>query len=187
MNKKRLQIIIVALSLALLCTACGSKKEETDTGSDSGSTSAESSRVFGTFASETLEGEAVTEGIFSGADLTMVNIWGTFCGPCIEEMPDLGELSREYADRGVQIIGLISDVGEPNDEKAEEIVSKTKADYTHIVASEDLTSGILGSVDVVPTTIFVDKEGNQVGEIYSGARSMKEWAEIVDLLLGEVS
>ncbi|BDF34970.1 hypothetical protein CE91St62_30330 [Lachnospiraceae bacterium] len=194
MKRRRAKAItIITLSLALMLTACSTGKEEkkADTGSSESSESSkassdESDKVFGTFESETLEGEAVSDAIFSKADLTMVNIWGTFCGPCIREMPDLGELSREYADKGVQVVGLVSDVGEAKNEKAEEIVSTTKADYTHIVASKDLMSGILGSVNVVPTTIFVDKEGNQVGEIYSGARDKAEWAGIIDKLLGEI-
>ncbi|WP_049729138.1 TlpA family protein disulfide reductase [Dorea sp. D27] len=191
MKRKRAKAItILTLSLALLLTACSTGKEEkkADSGSSDSpkASSAASDKVFGAFESETLEGEAVSDEIFSKADLTMVNIWGTFCGPCIREMPDLGELSREYADKGVQIVGLVSDVGEAKDEKAEEIVSTTKADYTHMIASQDLMSGILGSVNVVPTTIFVDKEGNQVGEVYSGARDKAEWAGIIDKLLGEI-
>lgn len=197
MKRKRAKAItILTLSLALLLTACGSGKEEkADAGSSKSSegskasdtsSSSASKKIFGTFESETLEGEAVSDEIFSKADLTMVNIWGTFCGPCIREMPDLGELSREYADKGVQIVGLVSDVGKAKDEKAEEIVSTTKADYTHIIASQDLMTGILGSVNVVPTTIFVDKEGNQVGDVYSGARDKDEWAGIIDELLNGV-
>ncbi|BFL13602.1 TlpA family protein disulfide reductase [[Clostridium] hylemonae] len=197
MKRKRAKAItILTLSLALLLTACGSGKEEkADAGSSKSSEgskasdtspSSASKKIFGTFESETLEGEAVSDEIFSRADLTMVNIWGTFCGPCIREMPDLGELSREYADKGVQIVGLVSDVGKAKDEKAEEIVSTTKADYTHIIASQDLMTGILGSVNVVPTTIFVDKEGNQAGDVYSGARDKDEWAGIIDELLNGV-
>lgn len=197
MKRKRAKAItILTLSLALLLTACGSGKEEkADAGSSKSSegskasdtsSSSTSKKIFGTFESETLEGEAVSDEIFSRADLTMVNIWGTFCGPCIREMPDLGELSREYTDKGVQIVGLVSDVGKAKDEKAEEIVSTTKADYTHIIASQDLMTGILGSVNVVPTTIFVDKEGNQVGDVYSGARDKDEWAGIIDELLNGV-
>lgn len=192
-RRKAKAITMITLSLALLLTACGTEKEEkkADTGSSKSSDSSkassdESGKVFGTFESDTLEGEAVSDDIFSKADLTMVNIWGTFCGPCIREMPDLGELSREYSDRGVQVVGLVSDVGEAKNEKAEEIVSTTKADYTHIIASQDLMSGILSSVNVVPTTIFVDKEGNQVGDVYSGARDKAEWAGIIDKLLGEI-
>lgn len=197
MKRKRAKAItILTLSLVLLLTACGSGKEEkADAGSSKSSegskasdtsSSSASKKIFGTFESETLEGEAVSDEIFSKADLTMVNIWGTFCGPCIREMPDLGELSREYADKGVQIVGLVSDVGKAKDEKAEEIVSTTKADYTHIIASQDLMTGILGSVNVVPTTIFVDKEGNQVGDVYSDARDKDEWAGIIDELLNGV-
>ena len=45
------------------------------------------------FISTDLDGNAVDNAVFENAELTFVNIWGTFCGPCINEMPDLGELS----------------------------------------------------------------------------------------------
>jgi len=137
-------------------------------------------KLFGVFNSQTLEGEEVTEEIFANADLTMVNIWGTFCGPCISEMPDLGEISREYADKGFQIVGMLCDVMEPGDETALEIVGETKADYTHIIASEDLTMNVLQYVSSVPTTVFVDKEGNLVGEVYAGARDKTTWELIIN-------
>lgn len=170
-TKKAKSISVLILSLVLVLTACGSKpagsstenKAEETTEDDSGSQA--SKTVFGTFESKTLDGEDVSQDIFSKADLTMVNIWGTFCGPCIKEMPELGELSRQYADKGVQIVGLISDVSDPGDETAEDIISTAKADYTHIVASNDLQNGILKEVYAVPTTYFVDKDGNQVARL----------------------
>lgn len=196
--KKRIKVMAaLTLSMAMLLAACGAKEEkgasqEADNGKKAESSEnteskeEKSEKVFGAFQAVTLEGEDVSESIFTQADLTMVNIWGTFCGPCIREMPDLGELSRAYEDKGVKLVGLISDVSEPGDETAEEIISTTKADYTHIVASRDLAAGILSKVSVVPTTIFVDKEGNQVGEVYSGARSKDDWQKIVDELLEKV-
>ena len=39
----------------------------------------------------------------------MINVWGTDCGPCIQEMPDLAALHEAYADKGVQVVGLVSD------------------------------------------------------------------------------
>lgn len=143
-NKKAKSITVLILSLALVLTACGSKPAEGSTENKAEETTEEdgggqaSKTVFGTFESKTLDGEDVSQDIFSKADLTMVNIWGTFCGPCIKEMPELGELSRQYADKGVQIVGLISDVSDPGDETAEDIISTAKADYTHMVASNDL-------------------------------------------------
>ena len=43
------------------------------------------------FTAKDLDGNTVTEEIFAEKDLTVVNIWGTFCPPCIAEMPELGE------------------------------------------------------------------------------------------------
>lgn len=190
-RKKVKSITVLVLSLALVLSACGSKTEGGSAEKEAGETTAKGSdqaskTVFGTFESKTLDGEDVSQDIFSKADLTMVNIWGTFCGPCINEMPELGELSRQYADKGVQLVGIISDVSEPGDKTAEDIVSTAKADYTHIVASGDLQNGILKEVYAVPTTYFVDKDGNQVGEAYPGARDMAGWAQILDEMLSEV-
>lgn len=159
------------------------KGAETDAGD--ASTTADNG-LFGIFSSKTIFNEDVDQNIFTEADLTMVNIWGTFCGPCIREMPDLGELSQEYEEKGVKIVGIVSDVIEAEDAQALEIVEATKADYTHIVLSEDLYANYLNKVSVVPTTVFVDREGKQVGSVYAGAKSKAQWAKLIDELLEQV-
>lgn len=185
--------LLIAM-MALMITACGGKEEEAavsenkaveETTQDTAENQ-EPVKLFGVFDSQTLDGEEVTEEIFAEADLTMVNIWGTFCNPCIMEMPDLGELSREYAEKGFQIVGLVSDVMEPGDETAMEIVKETKADYRHLIASEDLINNVLRYVSSVPTTVFVDREGNVVGEVYSGMRDKETWELIITQCLVEV-
>lgn len=142
--------------------------------------------LFGEFETITLEGEAVDQDIFTESELNMVNIWGTFCGPCIREMPDLGELSGEYEEKGMRIIGIISDVMTAEHEAARKIVDETGADYTHLLLSEDLLDSYLWEIQVVPTTVFLDSEGKQVGEVYTGSRTKEEWSEIVDELLGQM-
>lgn len=139
--------------------------------------------LFGVFETQTHYGIPVTEEIFTQADLTMVNIWGTFCGPCIREMPDLGELADEYAEKGVQIVGIISDVTTTYHADVETIIQKTGADYTHLILTESLYRGYLSEVQVVPTTVFVDSEGKQVGEVYTGSKDKETWAEIIDTAL----
>jgi len=192
---KKMKYILLMFVMLLLLAACGkdakeeniaensaveSENAESEDNSNTDESASEPVKLFGVFNSQTLEGEEVTEEIFANADLTMVNIWGTFCGPCISEMPDLGEISREYADKGFQIVGMLCDVMEPGDETALEIVGETKADYTHIIASEDLTMNVLQYVSSVPTTVFVDKEGNLVGEVYAGARDKTTWELIIN-------
>jgi thiol-disulfide isomerase/thioredoxin len=192
---KKMKYLVFMLMAVLLLAACG-KSEEVVEGDTAESVEAEETteeenvqepvKLFGVFDTQTLDGEPVTEEIWGEADLTMVNIWGTFCGPCIAEMPDLGEISREYEDKGFQIVGMLCDVMEADDETALEIVDKTKADYTHLIASDDLVKNALQYVSSVPTTAFVDKEGNLVGEIYSGARDKETWEQIINEYLEEV-
>lgn len=161
---------------------------QADTQADNTAEASEKNEIFGEFKTKTLDGEEVDQDIFAKADLTMVNIWGTFCGPCIREMPELGELSREYADKGFQMVGIISDVSQPEDDTALEIVKKTEADYTHLVIPKDanMQCRILKNAQVVPTTIFLDKDGNQVGDTYPGAKSKKQWTAVIDEMLEKV-
>lgn len=161
---------------------------QTDAQADNTAEASEKNEIFGEFKTKTLDGEEVDQDIFAKADLTMVNIWGTFCGPCIREMPELGELSREYADKGFQMVGIISDVSQPEDDTALEIVKKTEADYTHLVIPKDanMQYRILKNAQVVPTTIFLDKDGNQVGDTYPGAKSKKQWTAVIDEMLEKV-
>lgn len=139
------------------------------------------------FATTTLEGEEVTQALWAQADLTLVNVWATYCSPCLAEMPDLGALAAEYADTGVQFVGIVMDVvdqqlqiDEAQVELAREIVEKTGAGYTHLLPSLDLIYAALLEISAVPTTFFLDKDGNRVGETYMGMKSGDDWKQIVE-------
>ncbi|MDO4344182.1 MAG: TlpA disulfide reductase family protein [Eubacteriales bacterium] len=122
------------------------------------------------FSAIDLEGNEVTQDIFADKDITMVNVWGTFCSPCIGEMPDLAELSDSLPEN-MQLVGLIIDVADENDENfetAKQIVEKSGADFTHIIAGEDMAA-FVESIEGVPTTFFVDKDGKILGDEILGA------------------
>ena len=95
-----------------------------------------------TFTAKDLDGNEVDQSVFANAKLTMMNIWATFCGPCINEMPELGELAAEGG-TDYQIIGVCADLNGTEDmlEDAKEIVSQTKANYLHLQPAEDLPPG----------------------------------------------
>ena len=127
------------------------------------------------FTAENLALESVDSSIFAEKDLTVLNVWGTFCGPCINEMPELGEWQRELPEN-VQIIGLVADVAGKEDkehiELANMILEKTNAQFTNIIPNNDfaeLLSGVVG----VPTTFFINKEGKIVGKPIVGAQVPK--------------
>jgi len=190
-NKKWLITILAAVIAGSILTACAEPAAPAPEGTTSAT--AERPGILNAFESTDIDSNAVTQKIFSEKKLTMVNIWATFCGPCIREMPDLKKLNDEYSDKGFQVIGIPVDLMNRNgkiDESllqdARDIISKTGADYLHILPSKSLNQAKLNEVYSVPETIFVDRNGNQVGKSYLGSRTKKQWAKIVDTLLEQV-
>ena len=211
---KKPVLFLLTLCLCLGLTACGGQSAQSgpdQSGATSGSSQAaqsdsqqsdpssetseesESPRgILSQFSAQDLEGNALDQSMLQGHTMTMVNVWATFCTPCISEMPDLGTLAQEYEDQGVQVVGLVSDVidmegnlDQDQMELAREIVDSTSANYTHLVPSVDLY-GLLYQISSVPTTFFVDETGAQVGGTYIGAKDKDQWQEIIDQLLAEV-
>lgn len=180
-TKKYAALCAALLSVAVLAgcadTPAGSGNTENTTPSPAGSNTAETaqaeqeSAAFPTFTATALDGSTVTESIFSETDLTVLNIWGTFCGPCIGEMPELGEWAKEMPDN-VQIVGLIIDInGEEDTEHrdlAVDITQQAGVDFTNLIANTDFAP-ILKDVIGVPTTLFIDGEGTLVGDPIIGA------------------
>ena len=185
-NQKRVTVLILA---ALLLTSCAQKETGQETGQDAGE---EKGGVLSSFTATDLEDNEVSQEILADYDLTLVNVWATFCGPCLREMPSLGELAAEYQPQGVNIIGIVSDTltseGELDEDQvdlARDLVEETKAEYTHLLPSQDLF-GLLGQIYAVPTTFFVDSEGNQVGDTYMQSMSKEELSELIESHLAQV-
>ena len=154
--------------------------------SEEGQDEAEKEPYFVTFQANTVDGEAWNSEKFADSELTMINVWATYCNPCLKEMPDLGELAAEYDPAKFQIIGVVSDVREGDDAKSVEFVRKlieeTKADYPHLLLNESLYMSFVGAVSAVPTTFFVRQDGSLVGYL-TGAMEKENWKALIDDLL----
>lgn len=141
------------------------------------------------FTATTVDGEELTSECFSQSKLTMLNVWATYCNPCLSEMPDLGEIALSYGTSEFQIIGIVSDVAEGDDEETvqgvKDLIEETKADYPHVLLSESLYMNLVGAVDSVPTTFFVNRKGEMLGYVL-GAQSKEIWEGIINELLEEV-
>ena len=58
-----------------------------------------------------LDGNTVnSKDLFAQNKVTMINIWGTTCGPCVNEMPVLEQMNKEFQARGGAVVGLVDDV-----------------------------------------------------------------------------
>ena len=148
----------------------------------------ESAPIFITFEGMDLEGNTISEDVFLQSKLTMVNVWATYCGPCLNEMPELGELAQEYDPEDFQIIGIVSNVPEGADEESLELVEvlieQTSAAYPHVLLNESLLDGMLADVTGVPTTFFYNQEGKLLDTVV-GAKDKAAWKEIIDGLIEE--
>lgn len=142
-----------------------------------------------TFEATNLEGETVTEDCFADSKLTMINVWATYCNPCLMEMPDLGMIAESYDPEEFQLIGIISDVSEEAAEEdityAKELVAQTGAAYPHLLLSESLFHNLVGAVEAVPTTFFVNQQGEVLGYAV-GANSKEGWEEIIHEILAQM-
>jgi len=138
----------------------------------------------GTFSAETLDGETITEAIFADADLTVINVWATYCGPCKEEMPVLGMLDQEL--ETVQMLGIVTDVidqtGAPDPAQIElalELADAAGCGYPNLVLNQSLAYLGFASLSAVPATLFVDNQGNLVGQGFYGALDEATWRQVI--------
>ena len=169
---KKLCSILLITALCVSLVACGSKNKEkrqvnsivTTMGNNASFPSA-----VNVFSTTDLEGNIVTNDIFSQADLTVVNFWGTFCNPCIDEMPELAKWAEEMPDN-VQMLGAIVDVETVDSDEyalAQQIVEKTGVTYENVIAPGAFDQ-FINKLAGVPTTVFIDKNGKTGSIPFSG-------------------
>jgi len=186
---------VAAALLALMLTLAGCTGNGVPVPEEmqaAGGDQAASTPLFGDFKAKDAEGNEVTNAVFADYEVTMVNIWASYCNPCVSEMPELAELNGEYQDQGFQIVGIILDAtdskGNVDDATladAVDIIESTGADYTHIIPSAAMLGAYLKNISSVPTTVFVNSEGEIIGSAYVGSRSKADWAAIIDEKLGK--
>ena len=148
----------------------------------------------GKFETTGIDGKTYTEKVFSDYDLTLVNVFTTWCSPCVKEIPELQELYKEMKDKGVGVAGVVLDTTDEKGNQDEEAVKKagilqekTKAEYPFLTPDTTMMNGRLQGISAFPETFFVDKDGNIVGDTYTGSHTLDEWKEIVEKELKNVS
>lgn len=155
------------IGVAVFMTGCSDDAENFD--EDKPNVAQAMSKQLPTFNATDVDGKPVTNAIFASKKITIVNIWGTFCPPCIGEMPELGELAKNMP-ADAQLIGLVCDAeeGSPQIQDAQKILRDAGANFVNIIPDKNLLR-FLNDVDAVPTTIFVNSKGEIIGRAIVGA------------------
>lgn len=192
--KKKILILGMALMVAAGISACNassktSSTEATTTESKQADAKAEDSKQaesdkedkkFPEFTAKTVSGEDISSDLFKDSKLTVVNVWGSWCGPCVQEIPELQKLYESMKDKDVNVIGLAQDAGTDLD-AVKEIIDKNKVTYQNIVP-EGATEDFVMSIMAFPTTFFVDSDRNIVGVI-QGNRNLEAFTAAVEGVL----
>ncbi|MFN2476021.1 MAG: TlpA family protein disulfide reductase [Chthoniobacterales bacterium] len=105
-----------------------------------------------------LDGKTVKSSDLKGK-VVILNFWATWCVPCREEIPGLVELQKQYGEQGLAIVGVSVDQGKP--ESVTRFVERFKMNYLVAIADEKIVNDF-GSVDAIPTTFIIDKQGRIV-------------------------
>ena len=140
----------------------------------------------------TLEGDAVTGSGLMGEKLTVVNIWATWCSPCIEELPYLQQVSEQYASQGIMLLGVMqdgtNDFLEPDNATIEAgiaLLNSAGATYANILPDITLHQSFISTMQYFPTTFFLNSEGEVIKTII-GSRDAAGWASEIEQTLAEL-
>ncbi|WP_333860517.1 TlpA family protein disulfide reductase [Clostridium sp.] len=185
---KKIIITIIILAIGFSFTACNSKNNGTSGKNSTETKTAEVKKAalgdlntIPSFKVKDINNNDVTEKILKDKKVTMINIWGTFCSPCVEEMPLLQKLYDEYTAKGFNLIGVVSD-GEMNKEDALDILKKLNVTFVNLIPDEKFQNDFVSKTDVVPTSVFVNSNG-EILETVTGSRTKEEYKNIIEKYL----
>lgn len=136
------------------------------------------------YSALSLDGDTVPLSSFAG-DVVVLNIWATWCPPCVTEMPSLQRLHDQLADQGLSVVAVSVDVADavtgsrPEDGPVRKFVDELGLTFTIL---RDPSAGIETRYQVngLPTTYVIGRDGRIVRKLLGPA----EWDR--DPLLSEI-
>jgi thiol-disulfide isomerase/thioredoxin len=122
-------------------------------------------------------GEPASIADFGGKPV-LLNLWATWCGPCIVEMPSLDKLAT--GNRDIQVLALSQDLN--GQEKVEAFFAKNKFEKLEPYIDSELSMMSALKVNTLPTTILYDSQGREVWRM----TGLEDWAgDRAAALIGE--
>jgi thiol-disulfide isomerase/thioredoxin len=186
LSARLLSVALVSLTAGILLSGCiGSPETTTGASNESDSGAGQSSGSDGAFGPEGTNAPipyagAIGEGVIApdfsytttdGASsqlsthrgsVVLMNLWASWCGPCVAEMPDIDQLRQQNPELVVLAINVSEDPADARD-----YIQTTGYDFTWIL-DENGEIGSLYPTDGIPYTIIIDKAGT-ISSIYLGS------------------
>jgi thiol-disulfide isomerase/thioredoxin len=113
----------------------------------------------------------------------VLNFWASWCGPCQSEMPGFNEMSKKYSKDNIAILMInLTDGDRETTSTAKKYIDQNKYDMKVLYDSK-LDAAQKYSINSIPRTIFIDKEGNIFKDTQAGVISEEELEKQIKLLL----
>ena len=98
--------------------------------------------------------------------ILLVNIWATWCAPCVEEFPDLVRLSQTYVRGGFDLVAISADYPDEVDSKIVPFLKKQNVPFRVFVAKFDHQEDFINAVNqswngALPATLIYNAQGKQ--------------------------
>ena len=139
-------------------------------------------------AAPSISGPTLEGGAYATADhlgeVQVLNVWASWCAPCRAEAPDLVEVAGEYADRGVQFVGLNT---RDSDVAAKAFVERFAITYPNLVDADGRLQLAFRDTlppQAIPSTVVLDRQGRVAARIL-GVASASSLRGVLDTVLGE--
>jgi thiol-disulfide isomerase/thioredoxin len=115
-------------------------------------------------------------------NVVLVNLWATWCGPCVKEFPHLVKLQKLYKRQGVKVVFISVDEPEAAETDVRPFLQKQKVTFTTYIKNGDDDSFIdaigAGWRGAIPTTFIFDRTGKQVATLI-GARDFNTFESVI--------
>jgi thiol-disulfide isomerase/thioredoxin len=130
-------------------------------------------------------GKEVSLADFQG-EVVVLNLWATWCAPCRHEMPSLDRLQARFGGNGLEVIALSLDRGDVG--KVREFYDELGITSLAIYHDPDGRAGRELGAPGLPTTILIDRSGQEVGRLLGPAEwDSEEAIAVIEALVGSAA